>query len=326
MTQERLIGPKANESAPLSLYETFFHLRQNPFSMTPNPDCLYLTATHREAMSGLNCAVLKRSGFVVLTGAPGTGKTTLLANLIRSTKSARFAVVLHPTLDSDEFLEFVLIDFGITDVPRSKAQRIVRLQALLLELRAQGQVPVLIVDEAHKLSPEVLEEIRLLTNFESAERKLLQIVLAGQSELGLLLNRDDLRQLKQRIEIRLQVKPLALSEVGNYMRHRWGCAGGLTLPFADEAIALVATTSRGVPRLINSICDNTLLYARARRVSWILADQVRQVLNDLDLIDPTGPTAMTRRTPFPTPGPPFYMRWASRLNLATVQPARAGDQ
>ena len=326
MTQERLNGPQPNESVSLSPYENFFHLRQSPFSMTPNPDCLYLTTTHREAMAGLQCAVLKRSGFVVLTGAPGTGKTTLLANLVRSSKSARFAVVLNPTLDSDEFFEFVLIDFGITEVPRSKAQRIVRLQALLLELRAQGQVPVLIVDEAHKLSPEVLEEIRLLTNFESAERKLLQIVLAGQSELGILLNRDDLRQLKQRIEIRLQVKPLALSEVGNYMRHRWKCAGGSTLPFSDEAIALVATTSRGVPRLINSICDNTLLYARARRVSWILTDHVRQVLSDLDLIDPIGLTAMHRRTPFPTPGPPFYMRWASRLNLATVQPVRVGDQ
>jgi general secretion pathway protein A len=326
MTRERLNGPQPNESVSISPYENFFRLRQNPFSMTPNPDCLYLTATHREAMSGLQCAVLKRSGFVVLTGAPGTGKTTLLANLVRSAKSARFAVVLNPTLDSDEFFEFVSIDFGITEVPRSKAQRIVRLQALLLELRAQGQVPVLIVDEAHKLSPEVLEEIRLLTNFESAERKLVQIVLAGQSELGILLNRDDLRQLKQRIEIRLQVKPLALSEVGNYMRHRWKCAGGSTLPFSDEAIALVATMSRGVPRLINSICDNTLLYARARRVSWILTDHVRQVLSDLDLIDSTGLTATPRCTSFPTPGPPFYMRWASRLNLATVQPVRVSDQ
>jgi len=110
------------------------------------------------------------------------------------------------------------------------------------------------------------------------------------------------------------------------MRHRWNCAGGSTLPFSDEAIALIATTSRGVPRLINSICDNTLLYARARRVSWILKDHVRQVLSDLDLIDPTGLTAMPRRTPFPTPGPPFYMRWASRLNLGTVQLVRAGDQ
>ena len=157
----------------------------------------------------MQLAVLKHSGFVALTGGPGTGKTTLLASLIRSAESAHFAVVFNPTLDSDEFLELVLVDFGITDVPSSKAQRITRLQKLLVDLHEQGKVPVLIEDEAHKLSPEVLEEIRLLNNFESTKRKLLQIVLAGQSELAVLLNRDDLRQVKQRIEIRLQVRPLA---------------------------------------------------------------------------------------------------------------------
>jgi len=167
-------------------------------------------------------------------------------------------------LDSDEFLELVLMDFGITDVPSSKAQRIIRLQELLVDLHEQGKVPVLIVDGAHKLRPEVLEEIRLLTNFESTKRKLLQIVLAGQSELADLLNRDDLRQVKQRVEIRLQVRPLARGEVGNYMRHRWQCAGGsAALPFSVEAISLIAGGARGIPRLVNAICDNALLLAHA---------------------------------------------------------------
>ena len=286
-------------------------------------------------------AVLKRSGFVVLTGGPGTGKTTLLATLIRSANSARFAVVLNPTLDSDEFLEFVLVDFGITDVPSSKAQRIIRLQELLVDLHEQGKVPVLIVDEAHKLSPEVLEEIRLLTNFESTKRKLLQIVLAGQSELADLLNRDDLRQVKQRIEIRLQVRPLARGEVGNYMRHRWQCAGGSAdIPFSAEAISLVAGASHGIPRLVNSICDNALLIAHAGGDSWITVDQVRQVLRDLDLTDcNSGNTARLEteqligalaRSPVPIPEPvsalssgvPLMMRWASKLNLGTVQVAK----
>jgi hypothetical protein len=144
--------------------------------------------------------------------------------------------------------------------------------------------------------------------------------------LGILLTRDDLRQLKHRIEIRLQVKPLAFSEVGNYMQHRWACAGGSTLPFGQEAIALVATISRGVPRLVNSICDNALVYACVRRDSRIVMEHIRRVVTDLDLVDRAELTAMPRRTPFPTPGPPFYMRWASRLNLATVQPVRVGDQ
>ena len=325
------------------MYETFFHLQRSPFSMTPDPDCLFMTACHREALSGLQLAVLKRSGFVVPTGGPGTGKTTLLATLIRSANSARFAVVVNPTLDSDEFLEFVLVDFGIADVPSSKAQRIIRLQELLVDLHEQGKVPVLIVDEAHKLSPEVSEEIRLLTNFESTKRKLLQIVLAGQSELADLLNRDDLRQVKQRIEIRVQVRPLARGEVGNYMRHRWQCAGGsAALPFSAEAISLVARASRGIPRLVNSICDNVLLLAHAGGDSRITVDQVRQVLRDLDLThsleeqcNSENPgrrgteqlVGASSRSPVPIPEPfpvlssgvPLIMPWASKLNLGTVQ-------
>jgi general secretion pathway protein A len=136
------------------MYETFFHLQRSPFSITPDPDCLFMTACHREALSGLRLAVLKRWGFVVLTGGPGTGKTTLLATLIRSAEAAHFAVVFNPTLDSDEFLELVLVDFGITDVPSSKAQRIIKLQELLVGLHEQGKVPVLIVDEAHSSAPK----------------------------------------------------------------------------------------------------------------------------------------------------------------------------
>jgi general secretion pathway protein A len=289
-------------------------------------------------------AVLKRSGFVVLTGGPGTGKTTLLATLIRSAETAHFAVVFNPTLDSDEFLELVLVDFGITNVPSSKAQRIIRLQELLVNLHEQGKVPVVILDEAHKLSPEVLEEIRLLTNFESTKRKLLQIVLAGQSELADLFNRDDLRQVKQRIEIRLQVRPLARGDVGNYMRHRWQCAGGsAAIPFSAEAISLIAGASRGIPRLVNSICDKALMLAYAVGDSWITVDQVQQILRDLDLTDRISgnaarleteqPVGASSRSPVPIPEPvpalcsgvPLIMRLASKLNLGTVQVAKTSQ-
>jgi len=199
-------------------------------------------------------------------------------------------VVLNPTLSLTEFLELVLCDFGITDVPESKAQRIMKLQEFLVKLHNEGSPPVLIVDEAHKLSPEILEEIRLLTNFETAEKKLLHIVLAGQTELKALLNREDLRQLKQRIEIRLEIKPLSSGDVTTYMRHRWERAGGATvLPFTTEAITLIAAASRGIPRLVNSICDNALLLAFGEADSAVTAKHVREVLRDLDLGESSPP-------------------------------------
>ena len=183
-----------------------------------------------------------------------------------------------------------MCDFGITEVPESKAQRIMKLQEFLVKLHNEGAPPVLIVDEAHKLSPEILEEIRLLTNFETAEKKLMHIVLAGQTELKALLNREDLRQLKQRIEIRLEIKPLSPGDVAMYMRHRWERAGGATvLPFTSEAITLIASASRGIPRLVNSICDNALLLAFGEADSAVTAKHVREVLRDLDLGDNSPP-------------------------------------
>ncbi len=179
------------------MYESFFHLQKSPFGMNPDPNCLFMTPSHREAFAGLLYGVSQRKGFIVMTGEAGTGKTSLLRALIKSSDAAKFSVILTPRLNSDEFLELALLDFGVTDVPQSKSQRIYKLQEVLLELRLR-QSSVLVVDEAHTLSPETLEEIRLLTNFETSEEKLLQIVLAGQNDLATTLNREDLRQLKQR--------------------------------------------------------------------------------------------------------------------------------
>jgi general secretion pathway protein A len=336
------------------MYEKFFQLQKSPFGMTPDPNCLLMTDSHREALSGLMYAILKRKGFVVLTGDAGTGKTTLLRALIRSSKSARFSVVLNPTLSLKEFFELVLLDFGITDVPESKAQRIFKLQELLVRCHDEGSPPVLLVDEAHKLSPEILEEIRLLTNFETTEKKLLQIVLAGQTELSALLNRQDLRQLKQRIEIRLQIRPLSTSDVGIYMRHRWERAGGTALPFSPEAIAGIARASRGIPRLVNSISDNALLLAFGGEERFITGDHIHQVLRDLDLEDygqrangrvledstlerlasePSLETAAPVHMPFPTieryssPAKPTLInRLANKLNLSPVQTERTSNE
>lgn len=255
--------------------------------MNPDPNCLFMTSCHREALAGLLYAVSRHKAFVVLTGDAGTGKTSLLRALIRSAESAAFSLILTPRVSADEFLELILLDFGIKEIPASKSQRLHRLQELLIEFHHQGKAPVLIVDEAHTLSPEALEEIRLLTNFETTEEKLLQIVLAGQSDLAALLNREDLRQVKQRIEVRMDLKPLATTDVASYLEYRWSTAGGrLPMPFKDGAIALIAAASRGIPRVINCICDNALLLAYAGQETSIGTAHIEHVLRDFDLPAP----------------------------------------
>jgi type II secretory pathway predicted ATPase ExeA len=187
-------------------------------------------------------------------------------------------------LNPAEFLEMALLAFGIADAPDSKAQRICRIQGFLLDCYTQGKVAALIVDEAHKLSPETLEEIRLLGNFEFDDRKLLQIVLVGQSELRDVLNRDDLQQLKQRIAIQFSLKALTPAEVGPYMQHRWVKGGSKTPPpFTPAAIQLIARASRGTPRVINAVCDNALLQAFASGTGTVTDAQVRDVCRDLEL-------------------------------------------
>jgi general secretion pathway protein A len=267
------------------MYQSFFGLTKEPFGMTPDPAFLFLTGAHREALAGLSYAVLGGKGFVVLTGDAGTGKTTLLTKMLRSIPPSRaaFSVVLNPMLSPDEFLEMALLDFGIRSVPASKAQRLILLREYLSDSRKQGKISVLVVDEAHKLSPSVLEEIRLLSNFELADTKLLQIVLAGQNELATVLNREDLRQLKQRISVRLTLPALSRTDVEHYMQHRWTKAGGQTHPFNHEAVGQIAHWSMGIPRLVNVLCDNGLVLAFGEGTTVVTAQHVAEVAADLEL-------------------------------------------
>lgn len=285
------------------MYQRYFGLNKEPFSMTPDPAFLFLTAAHREALAGLSYAVLGGKGFVVLTGDAGTGKTTLLAKLLGSIPATRavFSVVLNPTLAPDEFLELALLDFGIAEVPASKAQRIVVFRQFLTEAYKSGKSCVLVVDEAHKLEPSVLEEIRLLSNFELADAKLLQIVMAGQSELTNILNREDLRQFKQRISVRLNVHRLSHTDLKHYIRHRWTKAGGIQAPpFSEDALARISEFSTGIPRLVNVICDNALMLAFGEGCTEVTAKHVIEVASDLDL---RGPARRIAKTP-PTSGVP----------------------
>jgi general secretion pathway protein A len=279
------------------MYESFFGLQKNPFGMTPDPSFLFLTPAHREGISALVYAISERKGFVALTGEAGTGKTTLISQVLRSVPDnlAAFSLVLNPTLGPDEFLESLLIDFGLDCTRNSKVHRLLRLQEFLTAAYTQNRTCVLVVDEAQKLSRSVLEEIRLLSNFENADAKLLQIVLAGQPELRDVLNREDLRQLKQRIAVRFELKPLLMMQVDQYIRFRWSKAGGGDkLPFEEAALQTIAHVSKGIPRVINCLCDNALLAAFAAGAAIVEDGDVRQVVVDLDLGEPLGIVPRTR--------------------------------
>ena len=270
------------------MYTEFYGLTKKPFNMTPDPAFLFLTKQHREALAGMTYAILARKGFVQLSGSAGSGKTTLLAWVLQKLPrdQTQSSVILHPTLTKDEFLELALLDFGIPEVPASKAQRLWVLQKFLLKGKTEGKVNVLIVDEAHKLSTEVLEEIRLLGNLEYAEEKLLQVLLIGQSELDDLLARPELWQFKQRISVRLSLNALSASDVEHYIQHRWTVAGGrMPLPFSSIAISNAARWSKGIPRLINSICDNALMLAFAEEASCVSSEHIDSSAGDLRLID-----------------------------------------
>ena len=277
------------------MYTAFFGLQKLPFNLTPDPEFLFLSPKHQEALAGLRYAVLDRKGFVVLTGDAGTGKTTLLSTVLSQLPTGKVlsSVLLNPTLSPSEFIELLMLDFGITDIPASKAQRLWALQGLLMEAYRNDRIALVVIDEAHKLSPEVLEEIRLLGNYEYGADKFVQIVLLGQCELDDLLDRHDLRQFKQRIALRLYIDALTSGEIAEYIRFRWAKAGGTgEPPFTPEAIEGVARWSGGIPRLINSICDSALLMAYGDANASVGLRYIRDSAMNLALIPALAPPSV----------------------------------
>ena len=284
-------------------------------------------------MAGLTYAILARKGFVVLTGNAGTGKTTLLTRILEHLPESRIqsSVIVNPTLTPSEFLEATLLDFGFEDIPSSKAQRIAKLQRFLVRGNREGKITALIVDEAHKLSLEVIEEIRLLGNFESADQKLLQILLVGQSELDDLLNRESLRQFKQRISLRLAIEPLSGTEIEQYIQYRWMKAGGNKPPFSAAAIVCIGQASQGIPRVINVLCDNTLMQAFGEESASVEARHVLAVCREMQfaLHVPASTAPAEAPTPPLPPLPPpsvaaFPIRTLERYETAAARPSLLG--
>jgi general secretion pathway protein A len=247
------------------MYLSFFGLNEKPFAITPDPRYLYLSERHAEALAHLLYGINEAGGFVQLTGEVGTGKTTIVRSLLAQTpKNAEIALILNPKMTAPEFLLTICEELGI-GVPDSATESLKDLvdilSGYLLRAHAGGRRVVVVVDEAQNLAPTVLEQVRLLTNLETNTRKLLQIILIGQPELRELLDRNELRQLAQRITGRYHLNPLTHEETGAYVRHRLRVAGATSDIFSPPALAEIYRLATGVPRLINVVCDRALLGA-----------------------------------------------------------------
>jgi len=271
------------------MYLKFFNLKRSPFEITPDPSFLFPTKRHNEALATLYYGVERRKGFVVLTGEVGTGKTLLLRcllQLLKYRKDTEYAYVFNGRLSPIEFLHYVAADFGLQASNKNKSELLLELVRFVIARSQKNLTNVLVVDEAHHLSADILEEIRLLTNLETANAKLLQILLVGQPELDEKLDSIELRQLKQRIAFRAHLLPLDLNETEKYIERRLQAAGADSrgpLLFPTPTCAAVYRHSRGVPRLINTICENALIAAYAKQVQVVTPEIIDSIAVDFRL-------------------------------------------
>ena len=274
------------------MYRKFYGLARNPFEISPDPYFFYPTPRHNEALANLNYGVQRRKGVVVVTGEVGTGKTLLVRCLLDSLNRNQiaFAYVFNPRLSVPDFLRYMLTDLRLPMNGRTKSEMLAYLNSYLIARFRRGTTAVLVVDEAQLLSWELLEEIRLLTNLETSQQKLLQIVLVGQPELDRRLDSPHLRQLKQRVGLRCSLEPLGVEELKGYILRRLELAGANSHGgsiFTEEAIAEVHRYSRGIPRLINTLCENSLVSGYAKQAKQITGDMVQEVAADFRLDVPT---------------------------------------
>jgi general secretion pathway protein A len=271
------------------MYKQFYRLTRNPFEVSPDPFFFYSTPLHSEALFNLVYGVVRRRGFVVVTGEVGTGKTLLVRCLMKvlRAKKVASAFVYNPMVSGLEFLGHVMNDLGLLPPPRgTKGELLSRLNSHLMERSRQDLTTALVVDEAQLLSSELLEDLRLLTNLETTKHKLLQIVLVGQPEFEHKLDSHQLRQLKQRVGLRCTLKPLKADELAGYIHRRLQLAGANAHSadiFLDETIPFIQFFSGGIPRLVNTLCENSLLLGFRHRQNHITSEIVHEVATDLHL-------------------------------------------
>ena len=266
------------------MYEAFFKLRVKPFDLLPDPRFIYLSKSHKKAVTYLDYGIRERSGFILLTGEVGSGKTTLIRNLLdKCYEHVVLSKIFNTRVTSEQLLAMINDDFGLAVQGKDKVSLIRDLNGFLIEQYAAGNQPILIIDEAQNLSRELLEEVRMLSNLESANSKLLQIILVGQPELRDILSSPELRQLRQRININCHLQALSREEMDHYITHRLEVAGNAAaVTFEQEALDAIFRYCRGIPRLINIICDFLMFLAFAEETDTLTVEMVTDVIGDLD--------------------------------------------
>jgi general secretion pathway protein A len=315
--------PEAGHSSEgrLIMYERFYGFRERPFSLTPDPSYLYPSRVHREALSHLRYGIEGHAGFTVITGEIGCGKTTLLQTVLRSIdRKTSIARLMNTMLDSRDLLEAIMLDFGLDPGQgRSKPYLIRDLAQFLVNERKAGRLALLIIDEAQNLSVSALEEVRMLSNFETEKSKLIQIVLVGQPNLRDLLSRHDLEQLRQRVTVTYHMEALTAVETHAYVNHRLRHASvGVPLTFSRPVTDIIHAHSRGVARTINVIADAVLLYGYGSDKRVIDLELTNEVVSDLGLMDAQTPSAGDARPPAPAPQPPAAAATALSVGVQEV--------
>lgn len=266
------------------MYESFFDLKTKPFELVPNPEFLFFSRAHKKAKTYLDYGIREKIGFIMLTGEVGSGKTTLIRSLIQGLDHAvKLSKIFNTKVSSLQLLAMINEDFGLPVQGKDKITLLRELNDFLIEQYMRNSQSVLIIDEAQNLTPELLEEIRLLSNLETDRHKLLQIILVGQPELRNILSQPDMRQLRQRINISCHLYPLTRAETEDYIRHRLEVAGNRdAAEFQDGTMDLIYTYSRGIPRLINITCDFLFLSAFVDEKREITVDLVKEVIGEVE--------------------------------------------
>ncbi len=266
------------------MYLDFFGLKELPFNITPDPRFLFYSEQHRQAFDHMVYGIENRKGFIELTGEVGSGKTTLCrAVLSNLPKRIKTALVLNPALSGNQLLRAILNDFGLPVADKDRLSCIEQLNSFLLEKTLQGNNVAVIIDEAQDLPASVMEEVRLLSNLETDQHKLIQIVLAGQPELRERLQRPELRQLRQRIMVRCTLHPLSEEDTAQYIRHRLQVAGaGTDVRFSADAIRIVYEYAKGTPRMVNALCDRVMMAGYVARRRVLGAEEAQRALKDME--------------------------------------------
>jgi len=313
------------------MYKGFYSLKENPFNVNPDPRFLYMTKQIEEALTGLMYGIQTRKGFITLTGEVGTGKTTLVNRLLDwlHQRNARTAFLFNSRMNSNQLFDFILAEFEISCDSKSKSQQLLKLNHWLLDRYSMGETVVLIIDEAQNLTFPVLEEIRLLTNLETSTEKLLQIVLSGQPELEEKLKLPQLRQLRQRIMLRCRTSPLSQEQTREYVTERLRIAGASGEPiFSPRAIETIHLYSLGIPRVINLLCEHSLVNAFVEQERPIQPKTVEEVAHEfqLDEVEPIAPAGGTKMEADVYNSEAFLQNLGEALSRFRVTPLNPRDR